>query len=164
MKLERGAHWAEIGASVAVVASLLFLVQQVRQNTLMLERQFALDRATAFNSAYLEESRLPEILARVKEVDGAEPVEVAFVQRYGLAYEDAVRWARHLALVWTVLESDFSANGRSDALDAVAWSLLRSPDNRLFWESGGPQITSPEFRTYLEGLREPEAGALTDGG
>lgn len=156
MKLEQWANWAEIGASIAVVASLLLLVQQMRQNTLMLERQVALDRATAFNAPYLENAPLPEILTRIKAVDGVESVEEAFVERYDLPYEQAVQWVRHLALVWTVLESDFNANGRSGPMEAVAWSLLGQRDNQLYWENGAPQITSGEFRYYVEQLRQSE--------
>lgn len=163
MKLDRWAHWAEIGASVAVVASLVFLIQQVRQNTQMLERQFALDRATAFNAPYLEDSSFPAILSRIKEVDGIEGVEEAFVERYDLDYEDAVRWVRHLALVWTMLESDYSANGRSEALDAVAWSLLGSPDNQLYWQHGAPQLTSGAFRAYVSELRRLGESGSTEG-
>jgi hypothetical protein len=156
MNLERWAHWAEIGASVAVVASILLLVQQVRYNTVMLERQVALDRAAAFNAPYLEESPFPALLTRIKAVDGPEPSEEAFMARYDLTYEEAVRWIRHLALIWTALESDHVANGRSDALDAVAWTLLRAPDNGLYWDSGAPQITNGEFRDYVAILRETE--------
>ena len=152
------AHWAEIGASVAVVASLLLLGQQVRQNNLMLERQIALDRATAFNAPFLADSPLPGILQRIKEVDGPEPVEAALMTRYDLEYPEAAQWVRHLALVWTALEADFVAHGRSDPLDGVAWSLLGSPDNRLYWEHGAPQVTDGEFRAYVELLR-PEAGS-----
>jgi hypothetical protein len=153
MKLERWAHWAEIGASVAVVASLLLLVQQVRQNTVMLERQIALDRATAFNAPFLDDSPLADILGRIKVVDGPEPVEEALMTRYDLEYAEAVRWVRHLALVWTALEADFVANGRSDPLDGVAWSLLGSPDNRLYWENGAPQVTDSGFRDHVSRLR-----------
>lgn len=156
MKLDRWAHWAEIGASIAVVASLLLLIQQVHQNTLMLERQIALDRAEAFNTPFLDDSPLAGILGSVKAVDGLEPVEEAFVERYDLSYEESIRWVRHLALVWTVLESDYSAHGRSDPLDAVAWTLLGSPDNQLYWEQGAPQVTNGEFRHYVSLLR-PQA-------
>jgi hypothetical protein len=156
MTLERWSHWAEIGASVAVVLTLLLLVQQVRQNTLMLERQVALDRATAFNAPYLGESEFPAILEQIKTVDGPEPVEQAFVARYDLTYQQAIRWVRHLALVWTALESDYVANGRSDPLDAVAWSLLGSRDNQLYWENGAPQITNGGFRQYVSTLRSAE--------
>jgi len=157
MKLERWAHWAEIGASAAVVVSLLLLVQQVRQNTVMLERQIALDRSTAFNAPFLEDSPLPDILERIKAVDGREPVEAALMARYDLDYAEAVRWVRHLALVWTALEADFIANGRSASLDGVAWALLGSPDNRLYWENGAPQVTDGDFRGYVAGLRTPES-------
>ena len=159
MKLERWANWAEIAASVAVVASLLMLVQQVHYNTLMLERQIALDRAAAFNTPFLGDSPLPAVLMRIKAVDGRESVEEAFVQRYDLTYDNAVRWVRHLALVWTVMESDFETHGRSGPLDAVAWSLLGSPDNQLYWELGAPQVTDAEFRRYVTALRPKEASA-----
>ena len=74
--------------------------------------------------------------------------------RYDLTYEEAARWIRHLALIWTALESDYAANGRSDALDAVAWTLLRAPDAGLYWDTGAPQITNGGFRGYVAALRQ----------
>lgn len=147
------AHWAEIVASVAVVVSLLFLVSEVRTNTRVLERQAVLDRTAAFNTAFLEGSALPTILTKIKAVDGFEPVEQALAARYDLDYQEAVRWTRHLAVLWTVLESDFRVNGPSPALEGIAWGLLGSADNQLYWDQGAPQVTSGEFRGYVAGLR-----------
>lgn len=158
MKLEHWANWAEIGASLAVVGSILFLVQEVRYNTVVLERQALLDRATAFNNAFLDDSPLPAIAARIKAVDGPEPAPAAFVERYDLGYDEAERWVRHLALIWTVLEADFLSNGRSRSLDAIAGGLLSFPDNRLYWERGAPQVTSDEFRTYVAALAGDPGG------
>jgi len=39
MRLQQWANWAEIIASFAVVVTLLILIQEVRGNTLALERQ-----------------------------------------------------------------------------------------------------------------------------
>jgi hypothetical protein len=152
-KLEQWAQWAEIVASVAIVVSLVFLVQEVRYNTSILERQAVLDRTAAFNDQFFEDSPLPEILSKVKAVDGPEPLEQAFVERYGLSYEEAVRWVRHLSFVWSALEADYQMNGRSQALEAVASGLLDYPDNQLFWDRGAPQIATGEFRQYVAALR-----------
>ncbi|MEJ2215920.1 MAG: hypothetical protein P8099_04830 [Gemmatimonadota bacterium] len=153
MKLEQWSHWAEIAASIAIFVSLIILVQEVRYNTLVLERQAVLDRAAAFNGAFLEDSPLPSILTQIKTVDGFEPLEQALVERYDLTYEQAVRWGRHLSLLWTVLEADYRTNGPSEALGGIAYSLLGSPDNQLFWDKGAPQVTSGEFRQYVTAIR-----------
>lgn len=151
--LQELAHWAEIVASVAVVVSLLFLVTEVRTNTRVLEREAVLDRTAAFNTAFLEGLALPAILTRIKAVDGFEPVEQELAARYDLDYQEAVRWVRHLAVLWTVLESDFRVNGPSPALEGIAWRLLGSADNQLYWDQGAPQVTSGEFRGYVAGFR-----------
>lgn len=163
MKLEQWSHWAEIGASVAIFVSLIILVQEVRTNTLVMERQAVLDRAAAFNGPFLQDSPLPEILTRIKTVDGFEPLEQALVKRYNLTYEQAVQWGRHLSLLWTVLEADYRTKGPSDALGAIAYSLLGSPDNQLFWDKGAPQVLSGEFRQYVEAVRAARARADTGG-
>lgn len=152
--LQRWAHWAEIVASVAIVISLVFVVQEIRYNTKVLERQAVLDRAEAFDGPFLEDSPLPAILEKIKTVDGLEPVEQALVARYDLAYEEAIHWVRHLALIWTVLESDFRASGRTDDLDAVAYALLGHPDHQLYWDNGAPQVTSGPFRAYVAAIRQ----------
>ncbi len=152
-RLEQWSHWAEIVASVAIVISLIFVLLEVRYNTVILERQASLDRAQAFNAPYLNDSPLPGILAKIKAVDGMEPLEAALMERYDLTFEEAVRWGRHLSLLWTVLESDYRANGGSPELAGVAHALLGSPDNQLFWDNGAPQVTDGDFFGYVAALR-----------
>lgn len=164
MKLEQWSHWAEIMASIAIFVSLIILVQEVRYNTLVLERQAVLDRAAAFNGSFLESSPLPGILTRIKTVDGFEPLEQALVERYDLTYEQAVQWGRHLSLLWTVLEADYRTKGPSDALGAIAYGLLGSPDNQLFWDNGAPQVVSGEFRQYVAAIRAARSGRTGDDG
>lgn len=152
-RLEQWSHWAEIVASVAIVVSLVFVLQEVRYNTVILERQAAVDRAQAFNAPYLADSPLPAILEKVKAVDGMEPLEGALMERYGLTFQEAVQWGRHLSLLWTVLESDYRVNGHSPELAGVAVALLKSPDNQLFWDNGAPQVTDGDFFGYVAMLR-----------
>ena len=158
MKVERWAHWAEIIASLAVVVSLVILVQEVRRNTAAIERQAVLDRATAVNGPFMEESPLPAIIAKIKAVDGADEIDSAFVDRYDLSYEEAVRWTRHLSLIWQALEADFLARGVSPESERMIKSLLAAPDNQLLWEMGAPQVGDPEFRNYVADLLATQDG------
>lgn len=162
--LEQAAHWAEIVASLAIIVSLVFLIQEVRYNNLILERQALMDRTAAFNSPFLQDSALASILARIKAVDGREPVEDALAERYDLSYEDAVRWNRHLSLLWTVLEAEYRSNGWSPILEGTARTLLSSPDNRLFWEQGAPQVTSGGFRARVSEVARPLSAETPGGG
>ena len=73
MKLQQWAHLAEIGASVGVIVTLLLLLQEVRGNTAAIERQASLDRTTAWTAPFFPSSDLPDILAKIKAVDGVEP-------------------------------------------------------------------------------------------
>lgn len=153
-KLEQWAQWAEIVASVAIVVSLVFLIQEVRYNSSIMERQAVLDRTEAFNAPFFQESPLPTILTKVKEADGLDPEEQAFVERYDLTYQEAVLWVRHLAVLWAVLEADYRVGGLTPELEAMVGGLLATPDNRLFWEQGAPLVTSPGFRAYVETVLE----------
>src|SRR3990170_2301333 len=111
MKLEKWVPVGELVASVAVVVSLVFLMREVRVNTRAIERQAVLERAQAINAPFLTESAVPEILAKIKAVDGAEAMEQAFIERYGLSHEEASIWARYLGVIWTGIEADFLVRG-----------------------------------------------------
>lgn len=149
MKVERWTQWAEIAASVAVIVSLVFLIQEVRYNTAAMERQAVMDQAAAVNAPFVEESPLPSIMAKIKAVDGPDPAVSAFVDRYDLSYEEAVRWIRHLSLIWIGLEADFVASGPTARLERTTQGLLQGEDNRLFWEVGAPQVGDRDFREYV---------------
>ena len=167
MKLERWAHWAEIAASLAVVISLAILVQEVRRNTAAIERQAVLDRATAVNAPFMDDSPLPAIFAKIKAVDGTDAIDSAFVDRYDLTVEEATRWARHLSLIWQALEADFRARGTSPESERMIRALLAEEDNQLLWKMGAPQVGDAEFRTYVGHMIEttiaPEEPVVQEG-
>jgi len=155
MKLELIARWAEIIASVAVVVSLIFLTIEVRENTLAVESQAIRDRSQSLNFSFVTSSKVPEILAKIKETDGPEALEQAYVDRYGLSYEEAGIWARYVGQIWTNLEADFTLNGESEGLkERIQLLLINFPDEQLFWDTGALQVTSSEFRGYVQKVRE----------
>jgi len=90
MTLEKWAHWAEIVSSIAVVATLLFLVQEIRGNTQALERQITMDRVSAVNTPFFTAPELASVIVKIKAVDGALPGPKAYAERYGLTPEEVV--------------------------------------------------------------------------
>jgi hypothetical protein len=157
MKLEKWAHWAEIVASVAVVVTLVILVGEVRGNTLALERQADLDRASALTTPFFSAPQLASVLNRIKAVDGLDPLPQALKDRYGLTAEEAILWERHLWLVWLQHEADFQRSGPSPKLNAWIAAALATPDNLLYWETMGP-VAGAGFRAYVDGIARAVGG------
>lgn len=151
MKLQQWAHWAEIVSSIAVVVTLVFLIEQVHDNTRALDRQATLDRVNAVNASFLAAPALASVAARIKEVDGADPGPRAYEERYGLTPAQAILWDRHLALLWMGLEADFQHLGQSGEVAAWVRGLLATEDNRLYWQANR-SWHGPDFRAFVDGI------------
>ena len=155
MKLEHVASWSEVVASLGVIVTLALLVREVRDNTRALEREALVSRANTLYAPYLGESEVPAILAKVKAVDGPEELEQAYIARYGLSYEEAAIWARYEGTIWSGLEADFALLGDSPAIaERIRVLLKRYPDIQLWWEVASPLLAGPEFRAYVNGIRD----------
>jgi hypothetical protein len=132
----RWVQWAAVAGNVAVVATLLMLIVEVRGNSELIERQAALDRYSRIVEPYLVTDGIADTYARIKSQDGAEEPHVrALMDRYELSATEAVRWVRHLELIWAGLEADYRYRGTSELLERQMRALLQYPDQRLFWES-----------------------------
>ena len=127
MNTEKWVAWAEITASIAVVATLLFLIYEVRQNTLAIERQMRLERQGRLIDPYMASKEFREIYTAIKVKDGQEPRVAAFAEHYSLTPEQAVYWVRHLDQIWTGLEADFLQNGPSRDLHSILEGMLMFP-------------------------------------
>ena len=153
MKLDAVSRWAEVGANVGVVVTLIFLATEVRRNTRILEREAVLEWSRAMGDPFLENPALAEILADVKAIDGwGDTFVPAFAERYDTSIENAIVWSRLLVMVWLGLEADFSVSGPSQDLEHRIRYLLSVPDNQLLWEKSDDVFT-PEFQAYVQGLR-----------
>ena len=152
MKLEQWATWAEIGASLGVIVTLVFLVFELRENTLAIEKQVINDRAEALNSPFLGESQLPSILEKIKAVDGPELLEHELMQRYGLSHSEALIWARYQGLIWSGLESEYVRSGDSAVLRERIQHLDSFPDIHIVLKH--LRQVSPEFMAYIEAVRQ----------
>ncbi len=148
MKLQQWANWAEIAASVGVVVTLVFLLQEVRGNTLAIERQASLDRAASWTAPFFPSEDLPDILAKVKAVDGLNPGYQALVDRYDLTVEESILWDRHLASIWVRLETEYLYDGPSEGLERTVKGLLSNLDNQVYWEH--QTLARDEFVEFVE--------------
>jgi len=157
VKLERWVNWAEITASLAVVVTVVLLIQEVRGNTEAIERKATLDRATAFNSPFFTNPQLPAVLAKIKAIDGLDPIPQALIERYKLTSEEAILWERHLASIWMGLQADYSMRGESQELETTIRDLLTNPDCQLYWQhatsTGGWHAGNTDFSNYVDRLR-----------
>ncbi len=140
---------------LAVVASMVFVGMEIRQNTTALRRDAALQRADALSAPFLSgDSQLPSILAKIKTVDGLDPTTAAFMDSYELSFEEAEVWSRYLSILWENLEADFVSGGESIALENRIGLLVNSPDNQLFLDSGAEVLFSDtDFVRFVERLR-----------
>ena len=157
MKLEQWAHWAEIVSSVAVVATLVFLVQEVRGNTQALERQITLDRVATVNGPFFEAPELAAVMVKIKDMDGPLPGPQAYQERYGLTPEQAVLWDRHLMLLWMGLEADWLHGETPVEVEAWVRDLLKTEDNRLYWTANS-SWHSPAFRSMVDRIAAASGG------
>ena len=155
MRLERIAHWAEIVGNFGVIVTLVILIFQVRDNTQALMSQAILQRGAPLTEPYVWGTQLPSILAKVKEVDGADPIPQAFMDRYDLTYEESVIWERHMNSIWTSMAAEYALLGESETLALRVRTLLSNADQLLWFETGGARMlgAQPEFLSYVEAVR-----------
>ena len=154
MNNEKLAVWAEVVASIAVVVTLAFLIYEVRQNTVAVERQTYLDRQARLLEPYLESQDFREIYVKIKNRDGLEPRVQHFVDTYALSVEEALYWVRHLDQNWRGFENDFYRYGPNAGLNGMITGFLSFPDGRLYWDSAAQTAGfSDEFVNHVESLR-----------
>ena len=152
MTLQKWANVSDVLASVAIVVTLLILVQEVRNNTVVQERQMQMERVLNSTDAYLNTPELADIFAKVKAVDGQEPVAGAYEERYGLTPSEAVIWSRLVQRTLFIWHSQFLFGGPSEALESEITSIFKYPDLRLAYEINEDGLLSPAFIEYVDSI------------
>jgi hypothetical protein len=145
---------AEATGLVAIIASLVLLIVEVRENTLAMERQTAVDRAAALTAPFFE-SDLASITAKILAVNDPDGSYLAtYIEVFDLSHEEAILWERHLWFVWEVLEAEYRADGASEKLNNQISILLVNRDNQIYIEGVMNFRFSSEFREYVVELRK----------
>lgn len=146
-KLREHLEWI---TGLAVVVSLVVLIVEVRANTRTLERQITLDATIRLSDPFLEPAELIGGYERVKERDGWDNPNAAFMEHYGMEPGEAIAWVRYLIRLWSGVRADFEYAGPTPALEARVRSLLMYPDNQLYWRYAPP--FPEEFEAYIESI------------
>ena len=150
MKTQEIAQWAEVISSIAILATLIVLIMDLRANTEVLERQAALDRANVVSNPVFQDPRLAAASAKIRAVDGPNEIQLALEQTYQLTEEEAFVWARHLGLIWFGIQADFNSNPESRELKTYVCALMESPDVAIHWDKGLKPNSGPDFIEFIE--------------
>jgi len=156
MRLKEWVPAAEIVTSLAVVITLIVLILEIRQSNEIQDRQMRADRISILNDPYLTSPGLAKVYAKVKAVDGLEPVAEAFIDRYSLTAEEAVLWSRLVQSVWLTWHSQFLFAGPSDALEKDIRNLFHYPDVQIVYRINEDSALSPQFIAYVESFVREE--------
>ena len=156
MRLEKWALVAEIIGGAAIIASLFVLIQEVQQNTALQNRQIQIERSLQYTDPYLDPSATREVYAKVKAIDGLEPLAEAYVERYGLTPEEAVLWSRLVSRTFFYWQFDYEFQGQYEGLATELSAARRYPDVMLAFEVNEDDMITPEFRAFAESVWESE--------
>lgn len=153
MNLKRIALITEIVGGVGILATLIILLFEVRENNSLVDRQMRLDRADLSVSLMVNSPYLPGILAKIKAVDSDSvgSATTALMSRYNLTFEEADRFVRYLRRQWFGFEADYFA-GTPD-LDRVVRNMLTFPDQALYWEYAQKGLNE-NFAKYVNDLND----------
>ncbi|MGI9290469.1 MAG: hypothetical protein ACR2QG_04225, partial [Gammaproteobacteria bacterium] len=141
-----------------VIVTLLYLARQIREGSEAQVRGMRNRHEDAVSGDLIGSSDLARILTKIKEVDGHSPLVEAFVERYGLTYEDANRWVRYLMRMWFGMHTDYKFGVVDDHGIRAAFYY---PDQALFWHHAKAAF-SKDFVEHVESLR-PEVDVLSTG-
>ncbi len=155
MRLKLWVDVAEITASLAVVATLVILIVQIRESNDIEQAQAALRQAQWDAQLFLMSDQLPNILAKIKNVDGHDLQP--WMEQYDLSYAEAALWNRWLTLMWRGMEIDFMLLGPNEQLNQMIRNSAAWPDQQLFMHGAffpGTTFFSDEFARYVSELND----------
>lgn len=146
---------AEIAASLAVLVTLVILIAQIREASLVEQRESAIRAAEWDAAVFLQSDVLAEALSKIKAVDGIEEGIQNLMDRYDMSYEQAAAWNRYLTLNWAGLQAEFLYRGRTERLDQRIRRNLQWPDQQILMRGVFGEPWSPfheEFDDYVVSL------------
>jgi len=150
MSLQDLGNIGEFIGAIGVVASLIYLALQIRQNTKAVRRTAHISAVDAFNNFNSLIAQSPEV-ARIGRIGMLDPGK--------LNEDERVRFERLMSIVITNLENLFFQH-RDGLLEAERWeayeAILRDfvsfPIFPSYWQQARRRM-SRSFVTYVEDLR-----------
>jgi hypothetical protein len=159
MKTDRVGRWVSIAANLAVLASIVFLALEIRQNTEMTRAQITLGRSQnnlAIGEMQVNSDYLPDIMMKV-----ARDEELTWTESY--------RYNAHLRVLLRIYDNDFQQYSQGLLGEHIARNIPRlierfilgNPHGRDFWERNRTSF-SDEFAEFVDSVLADGAGNNAD--
>ena len=153
MDTDRLNRWLTLVANLGVIVGIVILAIEIRQNTATQELQMRMDRISGVMDPFFESPELLGVWAKVKAIDGLEPVAQKYMDRYQLTPEEAALWSRLVHRDWYVMQAQFITEGPSEDIErTIAHYYDLYPDFRIVFEANEDSALSDEFIEYVDSI------------
>ena len=125
-------QWLTLVANLGVIAGLVFVGIEVRQNTLAIERELATSFADNVHGTLANSDHLTAIAAKIMKHEGGAPTLLkALGDEYDLTEIETQRWWRHLMQIWLRSQADWVYRGRDPDDCEHEGFLMQFRDNQI---------------------------------
>ena len=138
--MDRLNQWLTLLANLGVIAGLIFVGIEVRQNTLAIERELNTSFADNVHGRLSDSDYLAPIVTKImaKELDFEMLAELK--NEYELTDIEAQRWWRHLMQIWLRYQADWVYRGRAVNDCQHERFLMEFQDNQLLMKHSADQF------------------------
>ena len=147
MSLDKLNVWLSLIANLGVIAGLVFVGLEIRQNTTAMEREIRTSYADNVHGQIAESDYLAPIVTKIMEKDGSDGVGQKIMAEYDLSPEEAQRWWRHLLQNWLRDQADWIYEGGVDCSKNIF--KMKSKDQEILFKSL-KYLFEPEFVKCVE--------------
>ena len=152
LKLKEWVSLAEIIGSIAVVASMIFLIGEVRNNTEATQRSNMIQLTTSPLTIYLNNPNIQDVIQKASVTKEALTTETVrrIQDEFELTFQEATLYARYIGYNWRIRESEFLYGNTVPTLFRKNIEFhLRRKIERIYWETNTVPYHS-EFKDYIQ--------------
>lgn len=156
MSLDRLNDWLTLIANLGVIAGLVFVGLEIRQNTLVMERQIRVEYADNVHGQIAESDHLAPIVAKVVTLNRTSDFLEELGSEYNLTPEEVQRWWRYLFQTMLRDEADWLYDN-DEGCPNLSFRL-QFRDQQIVYE-GVRQALDSGFVACVEAIRDGSADA-----
>jgi hypothetical protein len=155
MNLDKLNIWLALIANLGVIAGLVFVGLEVRQNTLAMEREIRISFADNVHGQIAESDYLAPIVSKIMEEDGNAVAVNELMVEYELSAEEAQRWWRHLLQIWLRDQADWIYEGEIDCANSIF--KMRFKDQQILFNSFKDSLEPGFAKCVVSGIESEDA-------
>jgi len=147
VNLDKINGWLTLIANLGVIAGLVFVGLELRQNTMAMDREIRTSFADNIHGSIAESEYLVPIVTKIMAAEGSDDFLKELREQYGLNAEEAQRWWRYWMQTWLRNQADWIYEGGTDCAGNVY--LLRYKDQRTLFNHLKQRL-DPRFVSCVE--------------